>query len=272
MRACMGRADDGRKQNGHAIAHGCHEQKAQIAYRKVRMKKIFTAISLPGLLFTAFPVSAQVAAPIVPAAGDPLYAPVATSDDPETIAEKFMDYSVLNFGPRAIFAPVFAAALRMADPPSAYPHAWRDGPGAFGRDYGDAIAVRSSMDTGRFLAGAALREDFRYRPSGSKNPLVRTFHALAFTVIDRSDSGQPRIAIANFVGAGAGGFIGELYLPPGFNNLSHAETRMAISFGGLAAQNVLREFEPDLEKLARKLHLPAPRFPVPAWWVKLDQQ
>jgi hypothetical protein len=128
------------------------------------------------------------------------------------------------------------------------------------------------MDTGRFLAGAALHEDFRYRPSTSRNPLARAFHALAFTVIDRSDSGHARIAFANFVGAGAGGFVGNLYLPAGFNNLSHAETRMAITLGGLAGQNLLREFEPDLERLAHRLHLPAPRIPVAAWWVKLDKQ
>ena len=126
------------------------------------------------------------------------------------------------------------------------------------------------MQTGRFLTGALLHEDFRYRPSTSDNPVVRTLHALAFAFVDRSDSGHNRVAVANFVGAGASGFVRNLYLPAGFNNLSHAETRTAIAFGSFAAQNLLREFVPTLEKAARKWHTPFPRIPVPEWWVKLN--
>ena len=84
-----------------------------------------------------------------------------------------------------------------------------------------------------------MHEDFRYRPSTSRNPLARSFHAVAFTFVDKSDSGDNRIALANFVGVAAGGFVGELYLPPGYNNLSHAETRTAALFGSFAAQNLL---------------------------------
>jgi len=236
------------------------------------MMKVLTVIPVLVLVVIGLPLSAQVVAPLVPAAGDPLFAPVAVSDRAETLPEKFMDYAILTCGPRALIAPAFAAGIRMANPPDAYPRAWRDGMGAFGRDYANALAIRSSIDTGRFLTGAVLHEDFRYRPSTSRNPLARAFHALAFTIIDRSDSGHARIAFSNFAGAGAGGFIGNLYLPAGFNNLSHAETRTAIAFGGLAGQNLLREFEPDIERLAHRLHLPPPGFPVAAWWVKLDKQ
>jgi len=72
--------------------------------------------------------------------------------------------------------------------------------------------------------------------------------------------------VANFVGAAAGGFVGELYLPPGYRDLSHSEARMAIAFGGFAGQNLFREFDPDLMRLARKLGLP--HIGVRDWWVK----
>jgi hypothetical protein len=143
------------------------------------------------------------------------------------------------------------------------------GADAFGRNYENALASRSAMKTGRFLSSAVLHEDFRYRPSTSRNPIVRSFHALGYTFLDKSDSGHTRIAFANFVGAGAGGFVGDLYLPSGFNNLTHAETRIATAFGGFAVQNLLREFAPELIKLTHKLHLPFPRIPVPEWWVAL---
>jgi hypothetical protein len=230
--------------------------------------------------FAGFRINAQNPSPLstpaapkpqvpVAAAGDPWYAPVATSSGPQSIHEKFMAYAIVTVGPRSLFGPVFSAAIRMADPPGTYPRDGRLGAGAFGRNYGNALASRASMETGRFLTGALLHEDFRYRLSASKNPLVRSFHAVAFTFVDKSDSGQDRVAVANFVGAAASGFVGNLYLPVGFNNLTHAETRTAFAFGVFAAQNLLREFIPDLLKATHNLHAPFPRIPVPEWWVKL---
>ena len=240
-----------------------------------------------GYFFARFPINAQNPPPLltppapkpqvgpdlqppVAPAGDPWYAPIATG--PQNFHAKLMAYAIVTVGPRTLFVPVISAAIWMANPPSEYPRDWRMGAGAFARNYGNALAPRASMDTGRFLSGALLHEDFRYRPSSSKNPLVRSFHALAFTFVDRSDSGYNRVAIANFVGAGASGFVGNLYLPAGFNNLSHAETRTAFAFGRFAAQNLLREFVPDLLKATHKLHAPFPRIPVPEWWVKLPAQ
>src|SRR5580704_4556455 len=198
-----------------------------------------------GSICASFPIHAQSPPPVstttapepqaspdlqvpVAAAGDPLYAPVATSRKPQTVHERFMDYAIVTAGPRTLFVPTLLAAVRMANPPNAYPRDWRMGAGAFGKNFGSTLAPLASMETGRFLTGALLHEDFRYRLSTSKNPLARTFHAIAFTFVDKSDSGHNRVALANFVGAGASGFVGNLYLPAGFNNLHHAETRTAI--------------------------------------------
>jgi hypothetical protein len=202
--------------------------------------------------------------PPVPAAADPFYAPLAIGK--QTIAEKFMDYATVTIGPRALVGPALSAAITMARPPGSYPHDWRDGGEAFGKNYGSILARNASFRTGRFLTSALLHEDFRYRPSTSKNPLARSFHAIAFTFVDRSDSGQSRIAVSNFVAAGAGGFVGQLYLPRPYNDLSRAESETARLFAGMAAQNLLREFAPDIRKVTRKLRVPFPRIPVPEWW------
>jgi hypothetical protein len=207
---------------------------------------------------------------IPPAQGTPLYAPLALKT--QTQRQRFMDYAIVTFGPRAVVAPAVSAAIRMAHPPALYPRDWKDGGEAFGRIYGSDLANRAAKETGRYAAAAILHEDFRYRPSGSKDPLARVFHALAFTVVDRSDSGQNRLAVANLVAAGAGGFAGQLYMPTGFNNLSHAETRTAVAFGGFAAQNLLREFSPELGKVSKKLKVPYLDLPIPEWWVKLDKR
>jgi hypothetical protein len=211
-------------------------------------------------------VSPPAQSPPIPAAGDIFYAPLATSLEKQSFEEKLHSYAIVTFGPRALVAPALSAAILMARPPKAYPHDWRDGAGAFGRNYGSSLATGASLRTGRFWTGALLHEDFRYRPSTSWNPLARSFHAVAFTFVDKSDSGHNRLALANLIGAAAGGFVGELYLPPGYSNLSHAETRTAAVFGALAGQNLLREFAPEILRTTRKLHVPFPRIPVPAWW------
>lgn len=233
------------------------------------MKPLLRHLAFVATLAAGIPLCAQTTAVPVPVLGDPLYAPLATA--PETAEQKLTDYMVVTLGPHAFVAPAIAAAIRMADTPDAYPRAWRDGMGAYGRNYGASLARGTALETGRYLTGALLHEDFRYRPSTSKNALARAFHAIAFSVVDKSDAGNNRLAVANFVGAGAGGFVGEWYLPKGYNDLSHAETRAAFNLGGIAAQNVLREFSPDILRLCVKLRLPFPRVPLPEWWVPLDR-
>jgi hypothetical protein len=201
------------------------------------------------------------------AQADPSYPPVTVPDVSETLSQKFMSYAVSTVGPRALFNPIFRVSIRMLNPKDGFPRDWQRGAGAIERNYANALARNASLQTGRFLTGALLHEDFRYRPSISRNPLLRALHAVSFTFVDKSDSGKNQIAFANFAGAASGGFVGALYLPSGFNNLSHAETRSAIAFGGFIGQNLFREFAPDLLRAAHKLHLPVPRLSTPEWWV-----
>ena len=192
-----------------------------------------------------------------------LYLPVATSQR-LSFSDKFTIYAHQTFGPPALVFPAFTAGMGLANPKSHYPHEWSDGGGAFGRLYGDAIAMSTSQRTARFLTGAALHEDPRYARSRSTNPLMRTAHALAFTFIDKTDSGRNTIAFSNFAGAAAGGFVGSAYLPHGYNDLTHAEQRMAIQFGGIAIQNIAAEFQPEWGPIARKLRI---QKIIPEWWV-----
>lgn len=200
----------------------------------------------------------------VPSAGDPLYAPLALA--PQTLDEKFMDYLIVTVGPRALAGHAFSAAIRMAHPPSAYPRDWKDGAGAFERNYGSSLAKSAASRTGRFVVAALLHEDFRYRPSTSRNFFARSFHAIGFTFVDRSDSGKDRIALANFAGAVSGALVGEALEPPGYNDRRHARTEVITMLGSMAGQNLLREFAPDIMRASRKTHLPFPRIPLPAWW------
>jgi hypothetical protein len=194
-----------------------------------------------------------------------LYLPVANSQR-LTFGDKFTIYTHQTFGPPALIFPAFAAGMGLANPKSHYPREWKDGGGAFGRLYGDSIATTTSERTARFLTGVALHEDPRYVRSSSKNPLARTMHAVAFTFVDKTDSGRSTIAFSNFAGAAAGGFVGNAYLPHGFNDLTHAEQRMAFQFAGLAIQNIAAEFQPQWGPIVRKLRI---QKVIPEWWVPL---
>ena len=118
--------------------------------------------------------------------------------------------------------------------------------------------------TPEVLASIALHEDTRYRPSGSTNVLYRVFHALSYTVVDRTDLGKRTIAISNFAGAAAGGFVGTAYLPNGFNNAAHAQQRMAAQFATVAIHNLAAEFQPQWGPIVKKLRIPKL---LPEWWV-----
>jgi hypothetical protein len=165
----------------------------------------------------------------------------------------YMTETYLN--PSALTAPAFRAGLRMANPPgkgaTRYPPEWGQGAGAFGRNYGDAVAERVSFQTARFVIGAIVREDPRYIPSSSHNVLARSLRALSFTFVDRSDSGHPMPALSNFVGAAAGGFVGNSYLPAGFNDVTHAGQRATFRFGLAAGGNLFREFAPQMPGTVR---------------------
>jgi len=232
------------------------------------------AVSVSLLVFLTLPISSrgQEALKLLPdapshsaaqKAGQSDSTPLSVAADPRSIqpiprfnsrlsaAEKFHYFmSETFFNPGAITAPAFRAGLRMANPPgigaTRYPAAWRQGAGGFGRNYGDSVAERDSFQTARFIAGVISREDPRYMPAVTHNPFSRSMHALEFAFVDRSDSGHAMPALSNFVGAAAGGFVGNAYLPPGFNNVTHAGQRATVRFGMFAAGNLFREFAPQM--------------------------
>ena len=172
------------------------------------------------------------------------------------IEGKFRYYVTETYlNPSVFTAPAFRAGTRMANPPgkgaTQYPPEWRQGAEGFGRNYAGAFAQRVTFQTGRFATGVITHEDPGYIPSSGHNVLARSLHALTFTFVDRSDSGRPVPAFSNFVGATAAGFVGNAYLPSGFNNTTHAGQRAIFQFGITAAGNLFREFAPQMPRPVR---------------------
>jgi hypothetical protein len=207
------------------------------------------------------------------AGGQPLnpltFLPAPMTREPLTAEQKISVYVHQTFGPPALILPAFGAGVAMLNPPRHYPREWKDGAEAFGRRYGNIVATVTARDTASMLASVTLHEDPRYRPSGDTNVFYRAFHALSYTVVDRSDSGTRTIAVSNFAGAAAGGLVGTAYLPNGFNDAAHAQRRMAMQFATLAIHNLAAEFQPQWGPIVRKLRIPKL---LPEWWVRAHSQ
>ena len=182
--------------------------------------------------------------------GDP-----ATSG-PLNIKGKLRYFAVETFRPGIYPVAAFYDGLTMANPPKAYPPEWRQGFPAFARNYGDFMASWASVQGGKFVAASILHEDPRYFTSTNKNFFARVFNAVRYVVVDRSDSGHPRLALSNVAGALAGGFVGNAYLPDPYANASRGFRRSAIALSGFVTSNLADEFHPEIHKLAKKIHLP----------------
>jgi hypothetical protein len=170
--------------------------------------------------------------------------------------DKFALYIHQAFNPATLLPPLVGMGISMANPPDHYPHEWKAGGGAVGRVYGDFLARREAGQAGRFLGEAAFREDPRYQPSTSSNIVARISNAVLFTLVDKSDSGHRMPALSNFVGAAASGFVGNAYLPRGYNDVTHAGQRSAVTLGGFAIGNLINEFCPEWGPQVNKLHIP----------------
>jgi hypothetical protein len=207
------------------------------------------------------PQSSQQTLPFVPSG--PHRVPLQSM----SVGGKFRYLVEPAFGPRSFFTNAFVAGIRMSNPPNGYPDEWRAGAEGYGRLYADRFARTGAASLGRFSAATLLHEDPRYWRSASTSFSARLTHAFVFTFVDRTDGGHATIAVSNFAGAAAGGFIGNAYLPAGFDNLTHAGQRSTFAFGGLAIRNVLQEFSPELGRALGKIHVPhVPMLPV--WWTR----
>ncbi len=193
------------------------------------------------------------------------HVPMSRQEGPMTVGEKFSYFEKPVFGPRTLFTTAFRTGLFMANPLSGYPREWKDGAGAFGRNYGNLYARSAAESFTRFSTDALLHEDPRYSRSTSTSAFGRAAHALGFTFIDKTDGGHSTPAFGNFAGAAAAGFVGNAYLPDGWNNTTHAGQRSLTVFTGFAIENLTQEFAPEIGQALRRLHLPKLPLP-PIWW------
>ena len=171
------------------------------------------------------------------------------------------------FGPKGIFMPAIAMAVSYPNLANkkGYPPTWTEGAGAFGRNLGDHYARNATARIGELLPAIAFHERVRYTRSTSTSTMTRISHALAGTLVGKSDSGHYMPSFVNFGGAAGSGFVGMAYLPDGFGDITHAGQRSIRRLAGYSSGDLFKEFSPEIVTAMRKLHIPQiPHFPI--WW------
>src|ERR1043166_1496672 len=109
---------------------------------------------------------------------------------PLKVKGKLRYFAVESFRPGIYPVAAFYDGLTMANPPNAYPREWRQGFGAFARNYGDFMASWAAVQGGKFVVASIVQEDPRYYPSRSRNFFARSLNAVRYVVVDRGDNGH----------------------------------------------------------------------------------
>jgi len=131
------------------------------------------------------------------------------------------------------------------------PDEWGQGMKGYDRRCASSIGSTTINNSIRFGIGSALREDPRYFPSGRKGFLPRLRHALASTLVTRTDSGGRAFAVSRLGGALGSGFISNSWHPARERTTNHALEGAGITLAMGAGMNVFREFWPDMRRMSR---------------------
>jgi hypothetical protein len=172
-----------------------------------------------------------------------------------SVRVKLLCYAKVSYSAGSFIWPGVAASKKMILPPQTYPSEWKQGIFGFGRNYGDALANDTANRGAKYASAILLHEDTRYWPSADKSVFRRVIYAISFALVDRSDSGMRRLAVSNLAGAAAGGFVGNAYLPRGYDDVTHAGQRSAIQLAESPLPNLVCEFTPEFRAALTLAHL-----------------
>jgi len=118
----------------------------------------------------------------------------------------------------------------------------------YGKRY---AAVTADQTIGNLLTDgifpALFHDDPRYFRRGTGSFSSRLGFALKQTVVERKDSGQWHFAISEWLGAGTGAAISNLYYRDSRTVSGNAE-KFAVQIGGDTLNSVLEEFWPDVKR------------------------
>lgn len=124
----------------------------------------------------------------------------------------------------------------------------------WGKRFGASVAnteVRSFFSS--FVLPVVFRQDPRVHPSHKQGLLPRTWYAGTRVFITRSDSGKPMFNYSEILGVLFTSSVQNSYYPARDRGLDETVQRFTGGISSDATSNLLREFSPEIHKLARKV-------------------
>ena len=165
----------------------------------------------------------------------------------------FRDFTHQLISPSTVLVPAFAAGVATATADSTNPFG-NDAAG-FGHRYGVYLADTGSA---KFLRAFAMPTIFNqvehYYPVGSDHTVgARVGHAFVHTFVSKTRNGKNTFNMSGIPASFAVGAIGTYYYPGRYDSGWHVVQRAAWMQAGYFAQDVWREFRPQV---CRATHLP----------------
>lgn len=179
------------------------------------------------------PPAASLSAPCIPA---------------YTAEERLQNYVSRTLGPGAFVNSAVVAGIAQA---RNHPSAWEQGMEGYGRRYGSSFGKRAISNTIQLAAEAMLGEDSRYFPSGRESVWRRIQSAVLNSLKVRTRHGHRVPPVGRLAGAFGGGLLSRTWQPEGHDSFGDGVQSGGITFGLHVANNVFREFWPDLRKRLR---------------------
>jgi len=129
------------------------------------------------------------------------------------------------------------------------PPSWGQGMEGYSKRFSNRFGRYTLKETYEALGAAALRHEVRYLPSRRSGFLPRLAHALSADFVTSDRTGRRRPHIARVGGVFAAEFTGNLWMPAGYSDASHAMSGVGMQLALGGASNVIREFRPELKRV-----------------------
>lgn len=128
------------------------------------------------------------------------------------------------------------------------PPQWGQGMEGYSKRFANRFARSAIRDSVSAGGSAALGYDVRYVKCDCKGFLPRVGHSIAWNFLTLNRKGETVFNIPRVGGFFAGEFIGNTWMPAGYNSASDAMRSGAIQLGFTSVFNVFREFGPWKKK------------------------
>jgi hypothetical protein len=173
--------------------------------------------------------------------------PAQTGEAPLSTGAKAR-YSVSSsVGPAALVEMAAYAGVLQALPT---PLEWRQGAAGYGERFASATSANAIRQAFAFALEVPLNEDPRYFRAQRRGVWPRLGHALAATVVTRTDAGHRRFAFSGVTSAYGAAFLSNQWYPDRLNTVGQGFLQGTATLGLDALGNIVTEFWP---KRRRKL-------------------